>query len=161
MQTAVANYKSIQSFMTQQIASSGARAKLMFGAPSRYSAPGARYRDIDVAARVEGATPHGLILIMFDELLKGIDTLGAAEAARDQARRNAAQARVVSLLHGLETSLDYKRGGEIADNLGRIYREARRLLGPTPGMDRQHRADAGARHARHRLRRVGSDRPRG
>ena len=27
----------------------------MFGAPSRYAAPGGRYRDIDVAARVEGA----------------------------------------------------------------------------------------------------------
>lgn len=108
----------------------------MFGAPSRYAAPGARYRDIDVAARVEGATPHGLILIMFDEALKGIDTLSAVEATHDPVRRNAAQARVVSLLHGLESSLDYKRGGEIADNLGRIYREARRLLGPTPGMDR-------------------------
>lgn len=108
----------------------------MFGAPSRYSAPGARYRDIDVAARVEGATPHGLILIMFDELLKGLDALAAAEEMRDAVRRNAAQARVVSLLHGLEASLDYKRGGEIADNLGRIYREARRLLGATPGMNR-------------------------
>jgi len=108
----------------------------MFGAPSRYSAPGARYRDIDIAARVEGATPHGLILIMFDELLKGLDALAAAEEARDAVRRNAAQARVVSLLHGLEAALDYKRGGEIADNLGRIYREARRLLGATPGMDR-------------------------
>jgi flagellar protein FliS len=109
----------------------------MFGAPSRYAARGARYRDIDVAARVEGATPHGLVLIMFDELLKGIDTLGAADGAQDQPRRNAAQARVISLLHGLESSLDYKRGGEIADNLGRIYRESRRLLGPTPGIDRR------------------------
>jgi len=108
----------------------------MFGAPSRYSAPGARYRDIDVAARVEGATPHGLVMIMFDEALKGIDTLGAVEATQDHVRRNAAQARVISLLHGLESSLDYTRGGEIAANLGRIYREARRLLGPTPGMDR-------------------------
>lgn len=108
----------------------------MFGAPSRYAAPGARYREIDVAARVQGATPHGLIQIMFDELLKGLDTLAAAEAARDLARRNAAQARAISLLHGLETSLDYARGGEIADNLGRIYREARRLLGPTAGMER-------------------------
>ena len=107
----------------------------MFGAPSRYSAP-ARYRDIDVAARVEGATPHGLILIMFDELLKGLDALAAAEGMGDPARRNAAQARAISLLHGLEASLDFKRGGEIADNLGRIYREARRLLGATPGMDR-------------------------
>jgi flagellar protein FliS len=108
----------------------------MFGAPSRYAAPGARYRDIDVAARVQGATPHGLIQIMFEELLKGLDTLMAADAAHDLARRNAAQARAISLLHGLESSLDYTRGGEIADNLGRIYREARRLLGPTPGMER-------------------------
>lgn len=109
----------------------------MFGAPSRYAAPGARYRDIDIASRVEGATPHGLILIMFDEVLKGIGTIQASEAAHDLARRNAAQARAVSLLHGLESSLDYTRGGEIAENLGRIYREARRLLGPTPGMDSQ------------------------
>ena len=109
----------------------------MFGAPSRYAAPGARYRDIDVAARVQGATPHGLVLIMFEELLKGIDTLQAAQAAHDAARANAAQARAISLLHGLESSLDYARGGEIAENLGRIYREARRLIGPTPGVDRQ------------------------
>jgi flagellar protein FliS len=108
----------------------------MFGAPSRYAAPGARYRDIDVAARIEGATPHGLISIMFEEVLKGIGTIEAAEAARDLARRNAAQARVISLLHGLESSLDFARGGDIAQNLGRIYREARRLLGPTPGMER-------------------------
>jgi flagellar secretion chaperone FliS len=109
----------------------------MFGAPSRYAAPGARYRDIDVAARVQGATPHGLILIMFDEVLKSVGVMQAAEAIQDAARRNAAQARAISLLHGLESSLDYTRGGEIAQNLGRIYREARRLLGPTPGIDRQ------------------------
>lgn len=108
----------------------------MFRSSSRYAAPGARYRDIDVAARVEGATPHGLVLIMFEELLKGLDTLHAVDSAGDLARRNAAQARVISLLHGLETSLDHRRGGEIADNLGRIYREARRLLGPTPGIER-------------------------
>jgi len=108
----------------------------MFGAPSRYAAPGARYRDIDVAARVQGATPHGLISIMFEETLKGIAVIEAAEAARDLPRRNLAQARVISLLHGLESGLDYTRGGEMAENLGRIYREARRLLGPTPGMER-------------------------
>jgi len=109
----------------------------MFGAPSRYAAPGARYRQIDVAARVQGATPHGLIQIMFEELLKSLGTIEASETANDLARRNAAQARAISLLHGLESSLDFARGGEIADNLGRIYREARRLLGPAPGIDRQ------------------------
>lgn len=109
----------------------------MFGAPSRYSAPGARYRDIDVAARVEGASPHALVSIMFEELLKSLGVLEAAEAVHDLARRNAAQSRVVSLLHGLEGSLDFRAGGEIAENLGRIYREARRLLSDPPGIDRQ------------------------
>jgi flagellar secretion chaperone FliS len=100
----------------------------MFGAPSRYAAPGARYRDIDITARVEGASPHGLVQIMFDELQKAIETLRAAEASSDLARRSAAQSRATSILHGLESSLDYDKGGEIAVNLGRIYSEGRRLL---------------------------------
>ncbi len=110
--------------------------RLMFGAPSRYAAPDTRYRDIDVISRIESATPHGLILIMFDELLKSFGTLQAADAAQDLARRNAQQARITTLLHGLESSLDFQRGGEVAENLRRIYREARRLIGPAPGMDR-------------------------
>ena len=109
----------------------------MFGAPSRFAAPGARYRDIDVAARIEGATPHALVAIMFDELLKAINTMEAAEAAHDLARRNSSEARVISLLHGLEGALDYRRGGDLAANLGRIYREARRLLNNPPGIDRR------------------------
>lgn len=108
----------------------------MFGAPSRYGAPGARYRDVDVAARVEGASPHGLVMIMFEELLKGLDTLRAAERAGDGLRHGGVQARAVSILHGLETGLDYEKGGEIAANLGRIYREARRLTGTPAGPDR-------------------------
>lgn len=110
--------------------------QLMFRAPSRYGAPGARYRDVDVAARVEGASPHGLIMIMFEELLKGLDTLRAAERTGDAMRHAGVQARAVSILHGLETGLDYEKGGEIAANLGRIYREARRLVATPAGPDR-------------------------
>ena len=108
----------------------------MFGAPSRYGAPGARYRDVDVAARVEGASPHGLIMIMFEELLKGLDTLRAAERTGDGLRHGAVQSRAISILHGLESGLDYDKGGEIAANLGRIYREARRLIATPAGPDR-------------------------
>lgn len=114
----------------------------MFGAPSRYGAAGARYRDVDVAARVQGASPHGLIMIMFEELLKSLDTLRAAERTGDGLRHGAVQARAVSILHGLETGLDYEKGGEIAANLGRIYREARRLLTTPAGPDRQSALDS-------------------
>ncbi|PTQ11534.1 flagellar export chaperone FliS [Sphingomonas oleivorans] len=88
----------------------------------------ARYRDIDVASRVEGATPHGLVAILFDELLKALEMLIVHQRQGDLARRNERQARALSILHGLEASLDFDRGGEIANSLSQIYREARRLI---------------------------------
>jgi flagellar secretion chaperone FliS len=102
----------------------------MFGAPSRYgAATAARYRSVDVNMRVEGATPHQLITILFEELLKALDSLRAAEAAGDRNRAAPLQSRALSILHGLETGLDMQKGGEIALSLAKIYREARRLLG--------------------------------
>lgn len=103
----------------------------MFSPPRSQFKAYARYRDIDVAARVEGASPHALIAILFDELLKALDTMTAATSSGDMARVNAAQARAMSLLHGLEGGLDFDKGGEIARSLGTIYREARRLVGVT------------------------------
>lgn len=102
---------------------------LMFGAPNRKINAYARYSEVDVTARVEGATPHGLVAILFDELLKALGTMAAAERAGDRARSLSVQARALSMLHGLETGIDFERGGEIAANLAKIYREARRLLG--------------------------------
>lgn len=101
----------------------------MFGAPSRYgAATAARYRSVDVNMRVEGATPHQLIMILFEELLKALDSLRAAESAGDRNRAAPLQSRALSILHGLETGLDLQKGGEIALSLAKIYREARRLL---------------------------------
>ena len=102
-----------------------------------------RYRQVDVGSRVEGATPHELVVVLFDELLKAIDQMLHAIGADDTARRLQKQARAVSILHGLETALDFERGGEIAANLSLIYREARRLLAVAPDQ-----REAGARQAR-------------
>jgi flagellar secretion chaperone FliS len=120
----------------------------MFGTQTRYAAPEARYRDTDLA-RVEGASPHGLIAILFDELGKGLEMLRIAEERKDFARRNAMQSRILSILHGLEAALDYQKGGEIAANLGKIYRESRRLVS-TAGADRGAAID----QAQHMLREI-------
>ena len=88
----------------------------------------ARYRDVDVGSRVEGASPHRLIAILFDEIDKSIDAMSAALERGDRGRALTAQARAVTILHGLETSLDFELGGDIAPGLAAIYQEARRLL---------------------------------
>jgi flagellar protein FliS len=46
----------------------------------------------------------------------------------DYVQRGQRQARALKILSGLETSLDFDKGGEIAASLATIYREARRLL---------------------------------
>lgn len=89
---------------------------------------GARYRSVDVASRLEGASPHRLVQVLFEELLKAIDTMLAAQRMGQAARRSERQSRALSILHALETSLDFENGGEIAANLASIYREARRLI---------------------------------
>ena len=88
----------------------------------------ARYRSVDLSSRIEGASPHQLVQLLFDELLKAMDAMAAAMARRDFGRRGERQARALSILSGLETSLDFEQGGEIAGGLAAIYREARRLL---------------------------------
>lgn len=101
---------------------------MMYAAPSRFGAARARYQTVDLSSRIEGATPHGLVAILFDELLKSLDAMSAAMAARDYGQRGTRQARILSILHGLENSLDLDGGGDIATSLLAIYRDARRLV---------------------------------
>ncbi|USI73709.1 flagellar export chaperone FliS [Sphingomonas morindae] len=92
----------------------------------------ARYRALDISTKVEGASPHQLIGILFDEVMKTLDTLAAGIAAGNGPTSPGMperRARAVSILLGLEGCLDHGQGGELAAGLAAIYREARRLLG--------------------------------
>jgi flagellar protein FliS len=87
-----------------------------------------RYQTVDVAARVEGATPHRLVGILFEELMKALEIMAAAQRANIRAKAIDKQARASNILLALETSLDFRNGGEIAVNLSKVYRECRRLV---------------------------------
>ncbi len=87
-----------------------------------------RYQTVDVASQVEGASPHRLIGILFEELMKALEIMIAAQRAGNRAKAIDKQARASTILLALETSLDFRGGGEIAVNLALVYREARRLV---------------------------------
>jgi flagellar protein FliS len=92
----------------------------------------ARYHTVDIGSQVEGASPHRLIGILYEELLKTLDTITAGLRAGATAHRPGMperRARTMSILMGLEASLDHGAGGELAGGLASIYREARRLIG--------------------------------
>jgi flagellar protein FliS len=87
-----------------------------------------RYAAVHTGSRTESATPHGLVKILFDELLLAMDAAALAERNGDRMKVSDKQARAMSILFALESSLDFDKGGDVATGLAQIYREARRLL---------------------------------
>jgi flagellar secretion chaperone FliS len=96
--------------------------------PQRVS-PAHRYHQIDLASRIEGATPHALVAMLYSELAVALAVMRRAAAASDPARQREQHERASSILHTLEASLDRAHGGALADTLAVIYRQMRwRLL---------------------------------
>ena len=92
---------------------------------------GHQYHQIDTGSRVDGATPHALVTIMFEEVLMAIDTSISAARAQDRILLSDQRYRALSILVALESSLDFRAGGDLAVSLARVYREASRLLRTT------------------------------
>ena len=100
----------------------------MYQTRGKFSGGTASYRSVALSSRLEGATPHQLVQVMYEELLKALDAMAFATARGDYVQRGEHQSKVLAILTGLETSLDFDKGGQIAVDLVAIYREARRLV---------------------------------
>lgn len=80
------------------------------------------YRQSEIQVKAATATPAQLVLMLIDGLL---DELARAEGhllARNYERKGHCVKKCMRLLGGLEVSLDQRQGGEVADNLLRLYR---------------------------------------
>ena len=88
----------------------------------------AAYKRVDIESAVASADKHALISLLFKAL---IGALAGAEVHhhhenKDQVREYLSKA--CRILAGLQGSLDYERGGDIAVNLGELYGYAIRKL---------------------------------
>ena len=77
--------------------------------------------------------PHQLVQIMYEELLKALDAMAFATARGDYVQRGEHQSKALAILTGLETSLDFDKGG-------RDRRRARRHLPRGAAAGRRRRA---------------------
>ena len=88
------------------------------------------YSAVQRDSAVESNDPHVMISTLLRELLKRMEIFrnnlkGDEISLR---KRNDAYARSISILHVLQTSLDFENGEEIADNLFLLYEFARLQL---------------------------------
>lgn len=91
-----------------------------------FTPPGARvsaaYRQVDLNSQVLGASPHGLIGLLFKELLSCLNGAIGAMQRKDVASKVRLIAKASRLIdEGLMSSLDVKAGGELGANLQRLY----------------------------------------
>ena len=87
------------------------------------------YRALSVQTGVVDASPHRLIEMLLDGGLEAIARARVAMGQRDVVARVAAVTRALRIVdEGLKAALDYTAGGEIAANLGEIYRYVTVLL---------------------------------
>jgi len=88
------------------------------------------YRNADRQAAAESDNPHALIAVLFDELLRNmrqfLNHMDQTETQKSESNDNFS--RSLTILYGLQSSLNFEQGGEIAENLFRLYEYARQQL---------------------------------
>jgi flagellar secretion chaperone FliS len=81
-----------------------------------------QYQSLELASRVEGASPHALVGILYDELLRALDVLGAGLRQNKDIAQEPSAARARAILMALSGSLDFDQGGGVAQTLAGVYR---------------------------------------
>ena len=74
---------------------------------------------------IQGASPVGLVVALYDNALTSLYRAKRAMAAKDIARRTQHLNHVLSIIAHLQGTLDLERGGEVAKTLLQFYTYAR------------------------------------
>jgi flagellar secretion chaperone FliS len=86
------------------------------------------YQSLDLASRVEGLSPHGLVALLYVELLHSLDVMAAALRHGRALSSEVHAVRAQSILLALSGSLDFERGGAVTLALNTVYRAMSRQL---------------------------------
>ena len=87
------------------------------------------YRQIGVQTGVTGASPHQLVLMLFDGYNDSVNDARAAMLAGQMELKGKAIGRALRIVdEGLKASLDVKAGGAVAENMMAVYAYVLRRL---------------------------------
>ena len=101
------------------------------------------YKNASREAVAESEDPQALIMVLLDELLRAMRAYVTIVERQDdaKARKNDNLTRSLTIIYGLQSCLNFEEGGEIAENLFKLYEYSRVQLlnasatGETVGMN--------------------------
>jgi flagellar protein FliS len=87
------------------------------------------YAKVGVESQVLAASPHQLIVLLFEGLQKSLRAARLHMAEGNTAEKGKAISRALDIINqGLVAALDVEKGGQVAQNLSAIYDYAARCL---------------------------------
>ncbi len=85
------------------------------------------YRKTDKQSVNEHSSDYEIVAKIFDELIRSMN-IYSTEISKDDSNQKLKSehfARILTIIYTLQSSLDFEKGGEIANNLFRLYEYAR------------------------------------
>ena len=88
------------------------------------------YSNSEKKAVIEAEDSHAMVLLLFDELIKTarIFSENINTEIGDLNLRSEKMSKALTIIYALQSSLDFERGGEIAENLYRLYEYTREQI---------------------------------
>ncbi|WP_322522117.1 flagellar export chaperone FliS [Guyparkeria halophila] len=90
--------------------------------------PYAQYQSIDLEAKVESASPHGLIAMLYEGLLTRVAQAKHAMLAGQFEQKGLNVTKAINILGGLKDGLDAEQSPELAERLEELYDYCQRRL---------------------------------
>ncbi|MBS1197800.1 MAG: Flagellar protein FliS [Proteobacteria bacterium] len=91
----------------------------MFGAPRN---PISAYAKVDMETSITEASPHKLVLLLFDGAIQACATARIHMENKEIAEKGMAVSKAINIItNGLKASLDMESGGELAERLAALY----------------------------------------
>ena len=88
------------------------------------------YSNSEKKAVVESEDSHAMVLLLFDELIKSIrifcENIDSKTTNSDI--KSEKMSKSLTIIYALQSSLDFEKGGDIAENLFRLYEYARQQI---------------------------------
>ncbi len=79
------------------------------------------YHAVNLHSQAAAASPVQLVLILMDGLYEELARVKAHIAARRYEAKAASLDKCIEILNGLSSALDMESGGEVVENLARLY----------------------------------------
>lgn len=86
-----------------------------------YNQGAQQYQKVNVTSEVLEADPHRLIQILLEAALSRLAQVKGAIARQDMAAKGALLGKVADIVQSLQASLNHSEGGELSQQLERLY----------------------------------------